>query len=208
MSGTLTKRGVSPWIGWLDRLGGRDALRQLADEPGATPAETARRDTLRALLDDPATATWSLRTLCETAGFAKGDFRSLLKTYEARLGQAVAKATVDAHLPDVVETIAQAALGGKQRCPCTYGDDGVQMPPYAKCMQCGGRGYLVVAPSYDHQKLLVEMGGLTPKAAGVTVATQVNVPTLSGDFFKRLVQATDEASLGVVEGKVVPDGND
>lgn len=120
----------------------------------------------------------------------------------------VAKAAVDKHLPEVVETIAQAAVGGKQRCPCTYGDAGVHVPPYAKCMQCGGRGYLIVAPSLDHQKLMAEMGGLTAKGGGVTVNTQVNAPTLGGDFFKKLVQATDGASLDVVDAKVVSGDND
>lgn len=207
MTGTklaLTKGPLTAWAKWVESLGGREALRRLAERPAPSPDEQRRRETLLALLDDPDTQQTGVPKLCQMARLTRRDMANLVAEHEETLAAKVAGVLVQRSLPSVVEDMASRAVNTTVPCPCRYGADGEpSQPAFVACRQCMGRGFLYREASLEHQEKLLEMGGLLKgKGGGPTVNLQTNV-ALGAGFFESFVKATDAPSLEVIDAEAI-----
>jgi len=167
MSGVLQTGAPTTMLAALEEAyGGRDAvLDQLAG------LSDPRAQKVVALLTDPSWRGKSLADLCQAAEVPQSSMLMLLR--EGALARAVAQAHLrfQGQLPQVVDKVVEASLGGLVQCRCTIGG---QKDALHDCPQCRGTGKMVVNPSLPHQELVLDVLGVTPKP-GPLVQTQVNV---------------------------------
>lgn len=149
-----------------EAYGGREAI---VEQLSGLSDPRAQR--VVALLVDPQWSGKSLADLCRTTGIAHSTMLMLLR--EGSVTRAVASAHVQfqRRLPEVVDKISEAAVGGLVPCPCTIGG---QVAVNKDCSKCRGTGMMYTNPSLPHQELVLDVLGVTPKS-GPMVQTNVNV---------------------------------
>jgi hypothetical protein len=132
------------------------------------------------LIGDPRRAHTPLAVLCSEAGVRPGELLEAYKKGEELRAQALSMAKVGEHLADVAESTMLGAL--------KVSDD-----------------LDAQRLAFDHKKLALELGRLTQKGGGVSVAVQQNVQQFgssAGGALEALQAATDAILWG--DGVVPP----
>lgn len=184
-------------------MGADVMLATLEDAYGGRPALADQLSTLtdpRAikvahLLADPKWSGQSLSDLCKACDVAPSSMLMLLR--DGALARAVASAHLQfqRRLPEVVDSVSHAAIGGLSVCKCTVGG---QVGAQPDCPQCRGTGHAYTAPSLPHQELVLDVLGVTPKAGpSVSVTTNVQANVAVGNIFDAFVKGNAKRPITI-----------
>lgn len=180
-------------------IGGRRALIEALACADSDPAVVA----VLQHLGDPRYDHTPLATVCADFGISPG---MLFKAFEvAAIARAHVLALLEAanRIPAVTKEIFDTALTHDQTCAVCAGTTtivaeptkAVPNPEPARCSHCHGKGTIRIDGSLEHQKLALEMTGLTKKAGtAIAVNTQINQPstTFAPGSLESLQQAIGE----------------
>lgn len=198
-----------------NRLGGRRGLCGLL---ALAPLNKDLRYVL-GLLGDPRNDRTSLAAVCAQGNILPGELLKLLGQAALHKGQVLAKQKIGDHLPLVVDDLMRKAAPYRDSCADCLGTGSLTPDPTPEqpnpsplpCPTCTGTGMLQYEPTFERQKLAIEMGGLLPKGGGIAIQTNVNLPpggagSAGGGALEQLQSLTDELLYGegeVFEGEAV-----
>lgn len=198
-------------------FGGRPTLVHLLS---LAPLTTDTR-LLLGVLADPKSDACSLATLCARAGILPGDLLRLLGAAALHRGQTLARHKIGEHLAAVTADLMTKAQPYEEACSGCLGVGTITPDPTPEqpnpspgpCDTCKGSGRLRYQPTFERQKLALEMGGLLPKAGGISITQQnlqvASAGASSGGALEQLQLATDKllygegAPTGPVEGELL-----
>jgi hypothetical protein len=180
-----------------EMVGGRDSFAAILD----LAPESARKEILVRMLQDPLRAKDSLFEICREARIPGKEILQLFREASFQKAYFDAHITFARSLKGVAEDISEKAINHVEDCPCTLG--GIE-PPVPDCSKCGGKGRVYYRSSLDHQQLLLETAGVLQRKGGVNVQVQQNVGIGIGTgLFDKFVKATDQAAY-TLDAEVIP----
>lgn len=190
-------------------LGGRAQLvAALAQAP-----KTRDLEYVLGLIGDPSNAHLSLAEICAQGGVTAGEVLDAARAGFLLRAQVVSAKVVSERLPVVVEELMTLAGPHTDPCHTCQGTATIVPEPSPSapnplpvpCPVCAGRGELLYPGDLDHKKLALEVGRLTARASGPSVAVDARSIHLgggrgsgeaAGGSLEQLMLATDRLLYG------------
>lgn len=184
------------WKGVLERMGGRDGIRD-----AALASQNPKAVILADLLGDRSYAHHTVDTLAKKSGLNRADVVAIFQERQSLL----TTISIYESLPEIV---ADAATDAKASyLPCEECKGVVQTPP---CYACGGSGKVRKPGDKEKLAFIGEAAGIVGKKGPlVQVNTQINNSSGAGKSFEELMRAASvnetprKAIDGVKEAEIV-----
>lgn len=186
-----------------ERIGGRDLL------VGALATATLDKPGTRLLhmLADPLHAKAPLLELCRAAGMKPGQLIAAVTEGLTAASHLEAKVAIARGTPAVVKDVMKQGAPREETCYDCEGigaktpdpTDEVPNPAPEACTTCQGRGVLAYAADPEARKLALDLSGLLPKSAGISITNSNQMAALvtsGGGDGDRLQEAMDQILFG------------